>query len=67
MTGKKTRLRYDKLFGIALISPWLIGFLFFKFLPILASLGISFTDFRLVTLEKTTFVGFENYIRSDDL
>ena len=63
MTGKKTRLRYDKLFGIALISPWLIGFLFFKFLPILASLGISFTDFRLITLDKTTFVGFENYIR----
>jgi multiple sugar transport system permease protein len=63
MTGKRTRLRYDKLFGIALISPWLIGLLLFKFLPILASLGISFTDFRLITLDKTTFVGFENYIR----
>ncbi len=61
MTGKKTRLRYDKLFGIALISPWLIGFLFFKLLPILASLGISFTDFRLLTPDQTTFVGFDNY------
>ncbi|MBN8580400.1 MAG: sugar ABC transporter permease [Anaerolineae bacterium] len=61
MTGKKTRLRYDKLFGLALISPWLIGFLFFKLLPILASLGISFTDFRLLTPDQTTFVGFDNY------
>jgi multiple sugar transport system permease protein len=61
MTGKKTRLRYDKLFGLALISPWLIGFLLFKFLPILASLGISFTDFRLLTPDQTTFVGFDNY------
>ncbi len=61
MTGKKTRLRYDKLFGLALISPWLIGFLFFKLLPILASLGISFTDFRLLTPDQTTFIGFDNY------
>lgn len=61
MTGKKTRLRYDKLFGLALISPWLIGFLLFKFLPILASLGISFTDFRLLTPDQTTFVGLDNY------
>lgn len=63
MTGKKTRLRYDKLFGIALISPWLIGFLLFKLLPILASLGISFTDFRLLTPDQTTFVGFDNYLK----
>ncbi len=63
MTGKKTRLRYDKLFGLALISPWLIGFLLFKFLPILASLGISFTDFRLLTPDQTTFVGIDNYIQ----
>ncbi len=63
MTGKKTHLRYDKLFGLALISPWLIGFLLFKFLPILASLGISFTDFRLLTPDQTTFVGIDNYIQ----
>lgn len=63
MTGKKTRLRYDKLFGLALISPWLIGFLLFKLIPILASLGISFTDFRLLTPDQTTFVGFDNYAK----
>lgn len=63
MASKRNRLRYDKLFGLALISPWLLGFLFFKFLPILASLGISFTDFRLLTPDQTTFVGLENYAR----
>ena len=62
MLTQKTRLRYDKLFGLLLISPWLIGLLFFKLLPILASLGISFTNFQLLTPEQTRFTGLENYI-----
>jgi multiple sugar transport system permease protein len=37
--------------------------LLFKLLPILASLGISFTDFRLLTPDQTTFVGFDNYLK----
>ncbi len=57
------RLRYDQTFGLLLISPWIIGLLLFKLLPILASLVISFTDFQLLTPEQTQFVGFDNYIR----
>jgi len=59
----RTRLRYDQIFGILLISPWVIGLLLFKLLPILASFGISFTDFQLLTPEQTKFIGLENYIR----
>jgi multiple sugar transport system permease protein len=59
----KPRLRYDQIFGLVLISPWVIGLLLFKLLPILASLGISFTNFQLLTPEQTHFVGFDNYIR----
>ena len=61
--NKPTRLRYDQLSGLLLVSPWVIGLIFFKILPILASLGISFTDFQLLTPEQTKFIGFANYLR----
>ena len=59
----KPRLRYDRLFGMLLISPWLVGFILFKLLPILASLGISFTDFYMLAPEQTQFIGLANYNR----
>ena len=49
-------MRYDKVFGLLLISPWLIGLIIFKLVPILASLGISFTDFHMLTPEETQFL-----------
>jgi multiple sugar transport system permease protein len=58
-----SRRRADQLWGLLLISPWLIGLILFKLIPILASLGISFTDFVLLTPEETRFVGLENYLR----
>ena len=57
----RLHIRYDMLFGLLLISPWLIGFLLFKLLPIIASLVISFTDFFMLTPEETAFIGLENY------
>lgn len=66
MNNSKPRrplLQYDRIFGLLLISPWLLGVIFFKLLPILASLGISFTNFHLLTPRETTFIGLENYIR----
>jgi len=57
------RLRYDKTLGLLLISPWLLGLLLFKLLPILASLGLSFTDFYLLEPGETRFVGLDNYAR----
>lgn len=53
-------VRYN-LTALAFISPWLIGFLLFMAYPILESLRLSFTDFRL--LEDTfSYVGFSNFI-----
>lgn len=60
---RRFRLRYDKTTGLLLISPWLVGFLLFKLLPILASLGLSFTDFYLLEPGQTRFIGLENYAR----
>lgn len=48
--------------GLVLISPWLIGFVVFKLIPILSSLVLSLTDFYLLEPGKTQFVGLHNYI-----
>jgi len=55
------RIRYDRIYGLLLISPWLVGLLLFKILPILASLVISFTDFYMLAPDDIHFVGLQNY------
>jgi multiple sugar transport system permease protein len=60
---RRFRLRYDKTFGLMLISPWLLGLLLFKLLPILASFGLSLTDFYMLEPGETRFVGLDNYAR----
>ena len=42
------RETHYQLTALAFISPWLIGFLVFMAYPILESLRLSFTDFRLL-------------------
>ncbi len=58
---RRFSLRYDKTTGFLLISPWLIGFLLFSFLPIMASLALSFTNFHMLKPEETRFIGLANY------
>jgi ABC-type sugar transport system permease subunit len=53
--------REKRLWGLLLISPWLIGLALFKLAPLLATLGISFTDFFLLTPNTMRYVGFKNY------
>lgn len=50
--------------GLLFLSPWLLGFLLLKFLPILAALGFSFTNFHMLRPEQTRFIGLENYLRA---
>ncbi|MGC4043733.1 MAG: sugar ABC transporter permease [Armatimonas sp.] len=52
------RKKNQALWGLALISPWLIGFLLFTAGPMLASLYLSFCKYDLHTL---SFVGTKNY------
>ncbi len=56
-----TTSRREQFFGYLFISPWLIGFLVFQLGPILASIGISLTDWTL--LRPPQFVGVANYKR----
>jgi multiple sugar transport system permease protein len=55
------RAREQRLWGWVFLSPWVIGFLAFTVLPILASLVFSFTDFKLTAPEDVSFVGLDNY------
>lgn len=56
-----TRLQREARIGWLFLSPWVIGFLLLKALPILAAFIFSLTDFQMLTPEETIFVGLENY------
>ena len=59
--NKRTRLQQEARIGLLFLSPWLIGFVLLKALPILASLVFSFTDFHMLNPGDTKFIGIENY------
>lgn len=60
---KRTRLQQEALIGLLFLSPWLIGFVLLKALPILAAFIFSFTDFHMLNPAETKFVQLENYVR----
>lgn len=45
--------------GLGFISPWVVGFLVFTAVPMIASLVLSFTEYDVI--QAPEFVGFENY------
>lgn len=55
--------RREGIIGLLFLSPWILGFILLKLLPILYTLGYSFTNFSLLKPGETSFVGLENYIR----
>jgi ABC-type sugar transport system permease subunit len=61
--SRLTRLQQEARIGWLFLSPWIIGFVLLKALPILAALILSLTDFKMLTPEATKFVGLENYFR----
>ncbi len=58
--GMSKNARREALYGFIFISPWIIGFLIFTFLPMIASLVFSVTDLRLDS-DVVNFVGLQNY------
>jgi ABC-type sugar transport system permease subunit len=47
--------------GLLFLSPWIIGFLAFTFLPMVATLAFTFTNINLAQEEPLRFVGLSNY------
>lgn len=63
LAGRKRSMisRRETAWGLFFLSPWIIGFLAFTFLPMIASLVFSFTNFNLIHPEEIRFIGLENY------
>jgi multiple sugar transport system permease protein len=59
--GRSKIWRRDNLVGYLFLSPWLIGFFVFTFLPIVASFVLAFTDYDIFSPPK--WVGLENFYR----
>lgn len=48
--------------GLLFLSPWIIGFLAFTLIPIVATLVFTFLNIKLDQEQPLRFVGFDNYI-----
>lgn len=53
--------RREALWGLAFLSPWIIGFLAFTLIPMIAALGFTFTNISLNQDGPVSFVGLDNY------
>lgn len=47
--------------GLLFLSPWIVGFIVFTFLPMAATLGFTFTNINLAQEEPLRFVGLKNW------
>lgn len=64
--GRIPRLTLGQLeavWGYVFISPWIVGFLVFMLLPMVASFVISLTDFDPRLPDEIHFIGLANYER----
>ncbi len=61
--GRLGRLaRREELVGMAMVSPWVIGFAIFTAWPVAMSLALAFTRWSaLLTLDQAESVGFDNF------
>lgn len=59
--GKSAMERRQMRWGWFFISPWIIGLMIFTVVPIIVSLGYSFTNFDLDQPDTMVFVGLRNY------
>ena len=55
--------RREMLWGLAFLSPWLVGLVVFTALPIVASLALSLTNFNILHPDELRFIGLDNYGR----
>jgi multiple sugar transport system permease protein len=65
--GKHKLTKADKRearWGLVFLSPWMIGFLLFYFLPMIASFVFSLYDFNPAVPDEAAFIGFDNWYRA---
>jgi ABC-type sugar transport system permease subunit len=59
--GRTPLARREARWGLIFLSPWIVGFFAFTFLPMMASLAFSLTNLTLAQEEPLQFVGLRNY------
>jgi multiple sugar transport system permease protein len=62
-TKPSTIGRLETKWGLIFLSPWIIGFLIFTAIPMVASLIFSFTNYNPIHPELTAFNFPDNYLR----
>jgi ABC-type sugar transport system permease subunit len=55
--------RREASIGLLFLSPWILGYILLKVLPILTALWYSLTDFQMAKPNEIHFVGLTNYLR----
>ncbi len=64
-TRKMTPLqKKEALWGLAFLTPWIIGFVGLYLLPMLASFVFSLMDFNPAVPDQARFIGFANWYRA---
>jgi multiple sugar transport system permease protein len=72
-TGRRKKVtsisQRETRWGLVFLSPWIVGFLVFTILPMLASLAFSLTDYNPIHPDQIHFIGLTNYARlfGDDM
>ena len=62
-TRRSPLARREARWGYLFLSPWILGFLAFTLLPMIATLAFTFTNITLSQDEPLQFVGADNYRR----
>ena len=55
--------RREARWGLFFIAPWIIGFLAFTLVPMVATIVMTFFNFTLSQQEPLAFIGLDNYAR----
>lgn len=55
----RRKLSREAIWGYVFVGPWIIGFLVFTLVPVVASFGLSFMDYELIS--APTWRGLRNY------
>ena len=60
--GRTPLARTEARWGLIFLAPWIVGFLAFTFLPMVASLIFSVTNLSLAQEQPLRFVGLDNFV-----
>ena len=60
---RRPRLDSESVTGLLYVSPFIVGFILFSALPMIASFVLSLTDFDPREPDEVTFIGLDNYAR----